>query len=153
MTQRERTAIIQKHMFQYAAYKQEIEDYMERAYGIVGKPSETGVHSTFISDPTGRGGVSLAHMPKKLVERRRWCKAIEGAMAECVLEDGDNETGLAYLFKEYFCLDGTRRRRSKNAEAIERICAASGISRSTFFSRMNKITDIVLYYALKKKLI
>lgn len=153
MTPRDRNRIIHKHLFQYRACKAVLDDYMQRAFNKTSKVNESGVRAPFISDPTGRGGAALAQLPRKLEEKRRWCKAIEDALAECRLEDGDRDNGLVALLTEYFCLNKPRRQKDQNAEAVEKICAEHGISRSTFFNRMNKVTDIVLYYATRQELI
>lgn len=154
MTTAERARTIHGHLFRYSADRLELEDYYEQAFRKNGKHREAGVRGSFVSDPTARGGVMLAHLPPVLRIKADWCAAIEDALVECKVEDGDNLTGLAYIMKEYFCLFKEPRPKAKNGEAVDAICAACGIHhRSGFYSKVSKITDIVMYHAAKRKLI
>lgn len=153
MTVFERTRTVYRHLFRYNKYKERIDEYTDSAMRRNVKTDNAGVRGTYRSDPTARGGVMLAQLPKRIAAKVQWCGAIEDTLAECKMEDGNDDYGLAYILREYFCVGTEPRDEDKNAEAITNICNVADISRSTFFRRVSRITDIVLYHAARRKLI
>ena len=95
----------------------------------------------------------LADPPPRIRHALDWCKAIDDAWAECRTLDDGNERGLEYLLVEYFCLTGDERPPEKNREGRRAICAACGISESTFYAWLRRVTDIVQYHARLRGLI
>lgn len=148
----ERNKEIHYHLYSYAAHKSDIEAYVSRAMRKTGRMNETGIRGSYISDPTARGGVMLAEFPKRLQKKADWVAVIEDAWAECLAEDNGEPHGLAYLMERNFCLTGAPREKKLNEEAQKRICDECGISKSTFFARLAKITRIVEYHATQKGL-
>lgn len=153
MTASERTRFIHQHLFQYCAYKRKIEDYMQRAMRQGRQMREANVRGSFISDPTGRGGVMLADMPEELQAGQKWVDAVDLALGECAIEDGAEEHGLVYIARKFFCLEGDGRDREKNRAAIAEICSDCGIQRSTFYRKIDHVTDMVMYHATSLGLI
>lgn len=154
MNTRERVRCVHGNLYAYARHKQTIDDFVARAMRQNGKQWDSaGSRGTFRSDPAARGGMLLADPPPRIKSALDWCCAIEDAWAECRMMDDGNERGIAYLLETYFCLGGKGRNRDKNHESRAAICAECGISETTFYAWLGRITEIVCYHAAQRGLI
>lgn len=147
MTALERQKIAQGNAFQYQAYKDDLQEYFDKAMRQTRKVSETGIVSAYKPDPTARAGVMLACLPDRVEEKRKWIMAIDNAWDECRRLDGANKTGLSYLLEENFHLTGTVLPREKNGENRREIMRACGISETTFYDRLARVIEILVYHA------
>lgn len=151
-----RRRIVQKKLFQYREYCAAIDEYVQCSCGQTMRKNETGVRGSFRADPTARGGIALANPPKSITYMMRWVQAIEDTWRECALEDDADcleGIGLVRLMVDYFCLATEPRPRDENEQARERLCETCGISRSTFYERLNRISDIAVYHAARNGLL
>lgn len=154
MTGKDRDRRVQGNLFAYAKHRRDVDDFVAVAMRQNGKRWDGfGAHGSFKSDPAARGGVLLADPPPRVRASLLWCEAIEDAWAECRMLDDGNERGLAYLMEQNFCLDGVERSKDKNRECRAAICAACGISESTFYQWLSRVTEITGYHAARRGLV
>lgn len=156
MTVRERRRIAMSHAFHYQAYRREVQEYRERAMAMRGQRFDTVPGSTSAgshTDPTEKAGIKLADMPEHLRQKAQWVKAINDTWADCLAEDYGDQHGLAYLLERNFRLTGEESGKDKNAAVRAGIMSACDISQTTFYNRLEMVTDILVYHAAKRKLL
>ena len=152
--ERERVRCVHGNLFAYKKHKQAIDDFLAKAMRQSGKRWDSaGGRGSFRSDPAARGGLMLADPPPRIRHALDWCEAIEDAWAECRMLDDGNERGLAYLMEQNFCFDGAERSKEKNRECRADICVACGISESTFYQWLSRVTEITGYHAARRGLV
>lgn len=146
--QTERERIVQGRMFRYAEYRREIEEFVARAMQQTAKSRDAVVQSSFISDPTARGGIMLADPPPKIAEKIAWCEVVDDTRNELA-----DEPVMLYVMEHNFGIDGEPHPREKNGECRKAICEYCGISESTFYMWLERITNIALYHAGRRGLV
>lgn len=153
MTQSEKKQI-HARLFSYKRYRHEVMDYAQRAIRTAPRIDATsGIRGSHYSDPTAAAGCALADPPKKLREKQGWMKAIESAWLDCIILDGGEKYGRAYMMEKNFSLTGKPHSREKNEDVREQIMQDCNISRSTFFRWLYGITYGVYLYAREQELI
>lgn len=150
MTQRDRRRAAMRHAFRYQPYKDEVTAYVDSCLAL-SAPKERigGSASGHRSDPTARAGIKLAEMPESIRMKALWIRAVNDAWSECAEDDGD----LAYLFEKNFRLTGNTLGPEHNTEVRNEIIEHLRISTSTFYERLEAVTDILVYHATKRKLL
>lgn len=156
MTVRERRRTAMRHAFQYQAYREAVHEYRERAMAIRGQHIDAVPGSTSAgahTDPTQQAAIRLVDMPPAIRDKALWVLAVNETWKDCAQEDGRDPHGLAYLFEENFRLTGENRGPDHNAEVRAEIMRVCRISERTFYSRLETVTDILVYHAAKRKLL
>ena len=138
----------QKYLFKYNDMVDEIDGFILSTGNITQKMRQDGgSHGSYISDPTARSAISLMEPPDDIARYIRWTHAIEAAMERIVYEDlvnqkyGNVRKGMQYIVKHYFL---EPRPPEYNAHARDQIIDYCKISISTFYARIERISDIVL---------
>ena len=66
MTQREREQVTRRHLYRYAQYVRDVQQYEQSVFGA-SPQNETGIRGSEISDPTARSGIALAEPPRAAI--------------------------------------------------------------------------------------
>lgn len=146
MTQRDREQVVRRHLYRYAQYVREVEQYEQSVFGA-SQHNETGIRGSEISDPTARSGIALAEPPRSLEQKRRWIAAIDDTVIELERMDTDEEHGYAYICTHIFGLDGQKHKRKENSDTALRIAEDCNLSVRALYGRISTIINIVIYHA------
>lgn len=156
MTPKDRRHIARSHAFRYQAYRREVREYREKALAMRGQridalPGSTSAGSH--TDPTQQAAIRLVDMPDSLQTKAKWVRVVNAAWKDCATEDGGDPHGLAFLLEKNFRLTGEETGKEQNAAVREEIMRESHISMTTFYKRLEAVTDIIVYHAAKRGLL
>ena len=149
MTQREREQTVRRHLYKYAQYKRDIEDYEQAVFGTHSS-DESGIRGSGISDPTARLGIALAEPPRAMVEKLRWVYAIDDALVELQDMDAGEKHGLVYIASHTYGLDGKRHKRKENRDTALKIASDCHMSVRALYYRLGVITNVVIFHAAER---
>ena len=143
------------HAFRYQEYKAEVQAYIDWAMSQTGKQQlgGTGISSGHRSDPTARAAIKLIDMPEHIRTKALWVRAVNDAWRECKEDDAGEKYGLAFLFERNFRLTGDILGPEHNTAVRAYIIEQAGITRPTFYNRLEAVCDILVYHAAKRKLL
>ncbi len=143
------------HAFRYQEYKAEVQAYIDWAMSQTGKQQlgGTGISSGHRSDPTARAAIKLVDMPEHIRTKALWVRAVNDAWRECKEDDAGEKYGLAFLFEHNFRLTGDILGPEHNTAVRAYIIEQAGITRPTFYNRLEAVCDILVYHAAKRKLL
>lgn len=155
MTQQDRRRAAMSHAFRYQEYKAEVQAYIDWAMSQTGKQQlgGTGISSGHRSDPTARAAIKLVDMPEHIRTKALWVRAVNDAWRECKEDDAGEKYGLAFLFEHNFRLTGDILGPEHNTAVRAYIIEQAGITRPTFYNRLEAVCDILVYHAAKRKLL
>lgn len=155
MTQHERRRAAMSHAFRYQEYKAAVNAYVDWAMSMGGKQEIGGtpVSSGHRSDPTARSAIRLVDMPEPIRTKALWVRAVNDAWRECKEDDAGEKYGLAFLFEHNFRLTGDILGPEHNMAVRAYIIEQAGITRPTFYNRLETVCDILVYHAAKRKLL
>lgn len=148
MTQRERERAVRFHLFNYGDLKQEIANYEKDIIYGSKEVDITGIHGTGISDPSAQKGMKLAEKSEQLRINEKWIEAIDDGMKELLRMDKGNERGYLYICKRMYGIPNRRFRQGTVRIAIE-----CGLARSSIYSKLQTITNIMVFHAASKGLL
>lgn len=143
------------HAFRYQEYKAAVQAYIDSALSQTGKQQlgGTGISSGHRSDPTARAAIKLVDMPEHIRTKALWVRAVNDAWRECKEDDAGEKYGLAFLFEHNFRLTGDILGPEHNTAVRAFIIEQAGITRPTFYNRLEAVCDILVYHAAKRKLL
>lgn len=155
MTPYERRREAMSHAFRYQAYKAEVAEYVRSAMTQTGKQQLGGtpVSSGHRSDPTARAAIKLADMPEHIRTKALWVAVVNDAWKECIDDDNGDPYGLAFILERNFRLTGETLGPEHNASVRSSIRERAGMNRTTFYNRLEEVGDILVYHAVKRKLL
>ena len=155
MTQQDRRRAAMSHAFRYQEYKAEVQAYIDWAMSQTGKQQlgGTGISSGHRSDPTARAAIKLIDMPEHIRTKALWVRAVNDAWRECKEDDAGEKYGLAFLLEHNFRLTGDILGPEHNTAVRAYIIEQAGITRPTFYNRLEAVCDILVYHAAKRKLL
>jgi len=149
MTQREREAEVRRRLYGYAKYKKELAEYVDDIFNGTKPHDESGVRGTGISDPSARGGIALADLPRHLADKQKWIYAIDSAIKELRDMDAGDSRGLVYICTHLYGLDGRRHKRRDNRDTAVKVADDCFMSVRSLYYRVRIILNVVLYHAAK----
>ena len=149
---------VYSHLYRYAKYVEAITDFEESALRQLQKmDGGEHVHTSYVSDPTARGGILLAEPPRHIAVMKEWVAVVDMAYEQLLMDDeayNRGNRGIAYVMSVYFCLNGQERRdRSKNAETRIALAKRCKVTDRTIYGWLNKIGQTVAILAEKKGLL
>lgn len=150
---RELDRTIRVQLFSYRKNKAAVNAFRDDAVSLRGSTFENEVHSPTPGDPTAENAMNLAEMPAHMKNASEWCSAIEAAYSQIKREDGRDPFGTAYLMSANFGLFAPAPGKEDHEKAVNELCAECGISKTTFYRRIDEIVGTVKYYAAKRSLI
>lgn len=151
MTQRDREQVARRHLYRYAQYVRDVQQYEQSVFGT-SPQNETGIRGSEISDPTARSGIALADPPKALEQKRKWIDAIDAAMRELARMDAGAERGYTYICTHIYGLDGQKHKRKENSDTAAKIAEECFLSIRALYGRITTIVNIVIFHAAERGL-
>ena len=141
-THKDRLLTVYGMLRKYSVNKREVDEFDQNTNEL--KAREPAVcRPNRISDPTARTAVKRADAPGGLQYKRDWIAAINDARAECKVIDEREDYGYAleFVLVNAYALDG------QEPMPRQQILRECHFSVSTYYSRMELITDIVMHHA------
>ena len=136
----------ERALYRYQEHKRTVEMYEARCMRCQKPQSETGIRSSYRSDPTARGAIMMAERPQDVKDAMLWIWAIETAWAELLAYYPPR----ARIMEVYYGLNNVNgRERNKATETRMILQDELSIEQATFYRWKNDVVDAVIHAGIQ----